>query len=123
MYGISAKLPLFVDKIDGAYALNKTLLETVKQNLTTLVMTNPGERVMDTSFGVGLRRALFENFTPSLQDTIKTRITNQTKKYMPFLTITAVEVKQDEVNENALRVKIKYFVRSLSSADELSLNF
>ena len=50
--GISVKLPLRVTAEDGPYALNKDLVETTKQNFKNLVLTNPGERIMDINFGV-----------------------------------------------------------------------
>ena len=55
----SPKLPLTSTDEDGPWGLNKTLLETTKQNFKNLLLTNPGERVMDTFFGVGLSRFLF----------------------------------------------------------------
>ena len=58
-----------------------------KQNLKNLILTSPGERMMDPLFGVGIRRFLFENRTDVLTKTIKNTIANQAKKYMPFITI------------------------------------
>ena len=60
MAGISPKLPLTRDRQDG-FALNKTVLDSIKQNVKMVVLTSPGERVMDPAFGVGVRRYLFEN--------------------------------------------------------------
>ena len=53
----------FEDKIKldkQRIALTKTMMEVIKQNFKNLVLTNPGERVMLTDFGVGIRRFLFE---------------------------------------------------------------
>ena len=52
--GLSPKLPVSTDPIDG-YALNKTYAEVVTQNLKNLILTAPGERMMDVDFGVGIR--------------------------------------------------------------------
>ena len=52
--GISPKIPLVYDKIDGPYRLNKDILSMIRQNFKNLVMTNPGERIMEPDFGVGL---------------------------------------------------------------------
>ena len=61
MQGYSPKLPLVFDKTeDGPYGLNKTILETIKQNLKMLLLTNPGERIMNSDFGVGVRVFLFQ---------------------------------------------------------------
>ncbi len=59
--GLSPKLPLTTSDVFGAYNLNTTFQEVAKQNLQMLVLTMPGERMMDVNFGVGLRRYLFEN--------------------------------------------------------------
>ena len=58
--GYSPKLPLQYDSIDGYYKLNKTLHEVMKQNIKMVVLTSPGERMMQPDFGVGLRNYLFE---------------------------------------------------------------
>ena len=64
MSGISPKLPLYIDPVDGI-ALNKTLKQMTRQNLKMIILTSPGERIMYPKFGVGLRRYLFMNNTQS----------------------------------------------------------
>ena len=83
--GFSVKLPFSTDKIDGPYVLNKTLESTIKQNLKMLVLTEPGERVMNGNFGVGLKRLLFEPVHPRTYENIKERVMEQTSLYLPFL--------------------------------------
>ena len=63
--GIAPKIPLKVDQVDGPYGLIKDYVELVKQNFKMLLLTNPGERIMNPDFGVGLRRYLFEMNGPS----------------------------------------------------------
>ena len=96
MYGISPKLPLIVDSLDGHYGLTKTIRETIKQNFKNLILTAPGERIMDLQFGVGLRNYFFENFTTEVGENIKFRILNQTKLYMPFIEINSIDVNQGQ---------------------------
>ena len=62
---ISPKLPLVMSN-EGGYAFTKTISEAVEQNLKNLVLTVPGERIMDPYFGVGLHTYLFQNSTPEL---------------------------------------------------------
>ena len=87
MAGISVKLPLATDKQYGVYSLNKTFKQVTKQNLKHLLLTIPGERVMDTNFGAGLIKALFEMNTPELNGSIDSRIRKQVKLYMPYIKI------------------------------------
>ena len=46
MAGLSPKLPLTLDPADG-YALNKDLKELSRQNMKMLILTNPGERIIN----------------------------------------------------------------------------
>ena len=51
--------PLKYTDIDGPYQSIKNIKDTIKQNVKMVVLTSPGERVMDPSFGVGIRKYLF----------------------------------------------------------------
>ena len=125
--GISPKLPLSINSEDGKYALNKTLKDTVQQNLKNLILTAPGERIMDPRFGVGLNTFLFEQNTPFLKEDIRSKIMSQVEKYLPFVQIqqiTMITFEDDPVNvqDNGLWMTISYFVVPLGQADILELN-
>ena len=90
MPGLSTKLPLIRDPIDG-FALTQTYHELAKQNFKMLILTNPGERMMDPSFGVGIRNFLFEPNMPEIQELIETRIIQQTARYLPYIDVLYVE--------------------------------
>ena len=81
--GFSAVIPLQKDNIDGFYSLTKTLADNIKQNFKNLILTVPGERVMISDFGVGIRNFLFENNSSILQNDISVRISEQVATYMP----------------------------------------
>ena len=83
--GLAARLPLGLSQVFGAYDLLTTYEEVAKQNLKMLVLTSPGERIMDPNFGVGIRQFLFEQETRFLQQEIQQRIIQQVSKYLPFL--------------------------------------
>lgn len=119
MSGLSVKLPLNRDSIDGAYALNKDYFSMIKQNFKMLVLTNPGEIAMDPEFGVGLRLLLFEFFTPELETKINEKILRQISEYMPFLTINNIEYTQED---NSLLISIRYTIVPLSATDVLQLS-
>jgi phage baseplate assembly protein W len=73
MAGISPKLPISKNKEDG-YTLTKTYLESTQQNLKNLLLTVPGERMMDPDFGVGMNRFLFENHGISTYGSILSKV-------------------------------------------------
>ena len=61
MAGLTPKLPLTLGGDNGNYKLIKTYKNLIKQNFKNLILTAPGERIMDPNFGVGIRNFLFEN--------------------------------------------------------------
>jgi phage baseplate assembly protein W len=121
MPGISPKLPLALDTIDLAYKLNKTLKETVQQNFKNLVLTNPGEKTMDSKFGVGIKQFLFENFSSTTAENITNTIKSQTRRYLPFINIEQININ-DSQDSNKLYITIRYTVPTLSIENILSLD-
>ena len=95
-YGFSPKLPLTYDEIDGPYSLLKTVATMGHQNLKMLVLTNPGERMMDPSFGCGVRAFLFEPNAQTTYDDINETIKLQVAKYLPYISIDRVEFQSGE---------------------------
>ena len=124
MSGFSPKLPLTKASADG-YAVTKSLKEVARQNFKNLVLTSPGERIMDPLFGVGIRNYLFENNTISTHGKIEAKIKSQTKKYLPYITIEAVEFNNIETNanisENFLGVRIFFSIQKLAISDVLEI--
>lgn len=124
MQGYSPKLPLQYDKAqDGIYGLNKTLADTIKQNLKMLLLTNPGERIMNSDFGVGMKKYLFENDTEEVRLRLISRINEQIKKYLDYVKIEEINISEPNSNEeNLMFVNIRYSVPSISLYDELNIN-
>ena len=120
MPGLSPKLPVTRDPTDG-FTLTKTYNEMIKQNLLHLVLTSPGERMMDINFGVGIRDFLFEQNTSETKFVIEERINNQVEIYMPFISIETVEFPNVSPTElNKLHVVIRYFIVPTGTLDALS---
>ena len=68
--GLSPAIPFVTDDRDGI-KLNKEYIDLVNQNLTMLILTAPGERIMDPSFGVGMKKYIFQNHGPEVEKTLK----------------------------------------------------
>jgi len=84
--GITPKLPFVLDENDGI-KLVKNFPDLVEQNLKNLILTIPGERMMDPLFGVGLAQFLFEKNNPATYTEIRAKVNQQVTKYMPFVRI------------------------------------
>jgi phage baseplate assembly protein W len=125
MIGYSPKFPLQFDNYVGAYALTQTLKEVVKQNFINLMLTSPGERIMDINFGVGLRNYLFEQDTSQLKSKIAADVRNQTRKYMPFISLDTINFNKSQVSDGyddqILNISIYYSVSSMNILDSISI--
>ena len=94
LQSIGLKLPLNLD--NGEVGLTKTTLEAVKQNVLSLCNTEAGERIMQPTLGVRLKRFLFEPFSEDVVDQIKLVIVESMNYWLPFVQITDIRVKMSD---------------------------
>lgn len=98
----------------------QTLKEQVKSNLINLLLTEPGERINEPNFGVGLKNLLFE---PNLDvETLKEKINTQIEFYIPTVSLSGVDVNFIE-DEYKLFIIISYSFNLDGSSDAIQLNF
>ena len=98
----------------------QTLKEQVKSNLINVLLTKPGERVMEPNFGVGLKFYLFEQNINL--DNLKDKINDQINIYVPEISLLDVIVDFID-HEHLLFIKIIYSIKSDKSTDAIQLNF
>jgi len=124
MAGYGVKLPLKRDSKDG-FSLIKDQVSLTKQNLKMLLLTSPGERIMDPFFGAGIRQLLFEPNSPHLSDEIRIRILEQVKQYMNYIEIEDLFIDNGSKNNNSnlISISLKYFIINFSISDILQLEF
>ena len=118
MSSLAVKLPITRDVIDGFEMIND-FEALIKQNLKMLVLTSPGERVMEPEFGVGIRRYLFENFNQSTFTRINMDIRNQVDKFMPIVNIIEVHFAGSDIDRNLLGLQIFYSIPDIGFTDLL----
>ena len=115
MNGISPKLPLHRSSVDG-FGLTKSFHEVARKNFKMLILTSPGERVMEPEFGVGIRNFLFEQMQDSTYMSIQSKIYDQVKKYMPFIEVRNISFSSQatqlgataDFDKNYLGMRITY---------------
>ena len=98
----------------------QTLKEQVKSNLLNVLLTQPGERVNEPNFGVGLKHHLFE---PNVDiDSLNTLINAQINFYIPEISLIDTDINFLE-DEHLLFIKITYSINSDNTVDAIQLNF
>ena len=118
MASLAVKLPITRDSGDG-FTMIKDFRTLIKQNLKMLLLTNPGERVMEPNFGVGINSYLFSSFNQNTFDTIETKILEQVSIYLPVLTIKEINFATEGADFNTLNASIEYSIPSLNVGDLL----
>jgi phage baseplate assembly protein W len=117
---LGPKLPLKYDQM--GFTLVSDYLEEIRQNMKNIILTSPGERVMDVNFGAGLRKFQFEHITSDLLDEVREVILRQLNRYLPIVSVREVIVSQDPENRSKVYVAIKYSTSDLNFVDTLLLS-
>ena len=123
--GISVKVPLVYDNTDGPYKLNKSIQEVMKQNMKMVLLTNPGERIFEPDFGVGLHRFLFDTINDDLLDQVAERIKDQVTTYLPNINLVSINFTTSDENAslaiNEVQTLIRYEIMPFNSSDTLTI--
>ena len=96
------------DDRNGNFASTFTTLEAVKVNATNLLQTELGERVMQPNLGVKLKQFLFEPFTEDIRMAIQNSIIDTFSIWLPFVTISTLDVGMSEANNNTLKIFVEF---------------
>jgi phage baseplate assembly protein W len=121
---LAPSLPLRKSTETG-YVLVKDYTKLVKQNFKNLLLTIPGERMMDPNFGIGIKRFLFEIDSPLLYDRISSKVRQQVNRYLPYLDIENIifnsATEDPTMDLNSLGVIIEYRIVPLELSDQLEI--
>ena len=120
MSSLAVALPLEISNSTG-FQMITGFKRLVKQNLKMLILTNPGERVMEPHFGVGLKTFLFENFGTDTTGKIESKIREQVRIYMPAVQIREINFGNSDPDNNYLGVQIRYAIPNIGVSDFLEI--
>ncbi len=106
----------------GVFKPNYQTKDSVKNNLINYLLTNPGERIENPSFGAGLRQYIFSQITNNNLEFIQEDLQGKINTNFPEISLDFVEVLQS-VNTNTIQVNINYSIPNTGINDTLELNF
>ena len=109
---LTPKFPLSFDDSYG-YSNAQTTVEVVNFHLKNLLLTNPGEKISDLNYGVGVKQYLFEQIEPGILNLISDRIFRAIKIHLGYLEQVSVNISS-QVETNTIRIKISYIIPGLS---------
>jgi phage baseplate assembly protein W len=134
MSGYGARLPFVKDGVYG-FGMLTDIESVAKQNLKMLILTAPGERIMDPNFGVGIKKFLFEPLNQKTKGRIQSKIMSQAKKYLSYIKISSVEFTSlgnqpagnislyENMDPNFLGISIRFTVVPTGGNAALELSF
>ena len=120
MASYSVRLPITLDDTDG-FGMIKDIQEMIRQNLKMLILTNPGERMMDPNFGVGMKQFLFQTYSENVYSEIDSKIREQVSIYIPAVKIQDVKFYSIEEDSNILKFRLVYSIPAIAINDLLDL--
>jgi len=113
------QFPLDITETNAGYDL-ADIKTAVRFNVKNVILTNPGERIMIPDFGVGIKRALFENFTIDLLQSMQDRINQQLSFYVPYIDI--LELVIEPTGEQSIHIKLKYEIEFAEIVDFIEID-
>lgn len=103
--------------------ISKYDVDSVKQALTTLFLTNNYEKLFDPQFGIGVRGMLFDLATPLAKLALKKKIENQISFYEPRVVVQDIVIR-DNLDSNELIIELFYYViDNPNNTELLTLSF
>ena len=120
MSSLSLHLPITYNSADG-FTMIKSVKRMIKQNFKMLLLTSPGERVMDPSFGVGVKNYLFSMYSENVPAQLRSKIMEQVGIYLPVVSITSIDFRTSNPDTNTLGLVITYRIPEIGAKDLIEL--
>lgn len=104
----------------GVFQFNYTTKDQIKSNLINLLLTSPGERYHEPSYGVGLREILFDQNTETNQRLayLRSRITQNLQFHLPQIELNDLNITPEG---HRLIIKVDYTVLLDNDTNEISI--
>ena len=106
----------------GVFTSNFQTRDAIKNNLINYLLTNPGERIENPTFGAGLRKYIFTQIESGNFEFIKDDLQNKINNNFNNIQIDDILVFENE-NENTINIQIDYNIPNTGINDTLELNF
>jgi len=108
----------------GAFETNAETIQAVADDLRILILTNHNERVIHSDFGANLRGIIFEQ-SDNIGQQITDAITSAVDKWMPFVNIIDIIVRDERtdptVKSNEIKVELRFSVNQIEGVLQIPI--
>ena len=99
------------DGNEGWFASTTTTFKAVRNNVKSLLVTEKGERLMQPSMGLNLKKYLFEQLDDDLIIAIENDIYQTFKFWLPFVNIVDLQITMggdNDIGRNQLNISLTF---------------
>ena len=116
---VGIKLP-FVGRTGNLFELSYSTEEQAISNLKNLILTRPGERILQPLFGTELQNALFEQNDDILKERIQISISEAVEFWLPYIGINELNIQtviavDGTREEHGITISMKVSVNDIPS--------
>ena len=116
---VGVNLPFSSPKV---FKPNYTTAEATRYNLLNYLLTNPGERPLNPSFGGGLRAFIFEQIVDDNLNFLKEEVEEKLKLYFSNIQVDKLDILQQS-NNNTISVSLNYSIKNTNINDTVEIDF
>ena len=111
-------------KVAGKFPLSYTTEEQAISNLKNLLLTYPGERYMQPTFGVRIKDRVFEQNTRDITVKLNQEIQDAIKTWLPYIIIKSLRIDNEDhrgVITNFLFINLTFKVTEQGANQTITL--
>lgn len=106
--GIGVKLPISRNN-QTFFALNYTTADQLKTNLINLLNTEYGERYMLPTYGMSLKKRIFDNQSADFNDELLEHIKEVVDKWIPKIDIDNITIISSK--DHLIKLEISFYIK------------
>ena len=101
---VGLKLPMARSNKTGDFTTTKNS----SHNISNLLLTSPGERVAQPTFGSNLRALCFEQIDDELPSKVDREVRRSLERWLPYINVVSVETLTEDGDKSKITVRVKY---------------
>ncbi len=122
--GTGWSFPPEFQRNDGVLELQTVSLEAdIKESLSILLATAPGERVMQPTFGCGLKTMIFENVDETAITEMKDLIERAILFFETRIDLDEIYIDTDNIYDGLMEIDIHYTIVSTNTRSNIVYPF
>ena len=106
------------DGTQGWFESTTTTFNAVRNNIKSLLLTQKGERLMQPSLGLNLKKYLFEQINDDTIILIENDIFDAFQFWLPFVEIVDLQISPGEdsdIGRNSIKISIQFSISKTSN--------